>query len=366
MRIAIPQGRTVKSATVAPGSATLVASGLDVRPVSRQVAPGAAAPALARDETLYSSSSPYPAQPCGKWRKARKNGVDFYETTLNPVSYSPTSGEVRFYAEMTVRIELEPVAASAGASGRASVRATASSVASLSAPYVSPRMAADVLSLVDNPAVAASYAPAAQAAVRASPRRAAAASAEVPCSPSESYQYVIVTSEALAPAFEDLAQYRRDGGLTAVVVPVEDIYGKYASPDAAGEIRDFIRDAYATWGAEYVVLGGGTDVIPARSLVVTLEDETGVEIQVPVPSDVYYQCLDGDFDANGNGVYGEPGALDDGGDDPDLYAEVKVGRVPAASAEDVARWLAKVKRYDAAFAPDADADDVADGGLFVI
>ena len=368
VRIAIPQGRTVKSATVAPGSATLVASGLDVRPVARQAAPGAAAPALARDETLYTSSSPYPAQPCGKWRKARKNGVDFYETTLNPVSYSPTAGEVRFYAEMTVRIELEPAAASAGASGRAPARAAASalSAASLSAPYVSPRMAADVLSLVDNPAVAAAYAPAAQAAVRASSRRAAAASAEVPCSPSESYQYVIVTSEALAPAFEDLAQYRRDGGLTAVVVPVEDIYGKYASPDAAGEIRDFIRDAYATWGAEYVVLGGGTDIIPARSLVVTLEDETGVEIQVPVPSDVYYQCLDGDFDANGNGVYGEPGALDDGGDDPDLYAEVKVGRVPAASTEDVARWLEKVKRYDAAFAPDADDDDEYRGGaLFV-
>ncbi len=372
VRIAIPQGREVKSATVSAGAYVVIARDVDIRPVQRQVAPGAPVPALARDAGIYASSDPYPAQPYGKWTTARKSGVLFYETTLKPVSYLPATGEVRFYAEMTVRIELAPAAStsSAGSTGRAARRsasstATSASSTSATAPYVSARAAADVLALVDNPAVAASYSKTASSTTARRSSLASAASGLLPCASSASYAHVIITSEAMSEAFEELAQYRRDGGLSSVVVTVEEIKDAYTGVDVPEQIRAFIQDAYATWGAEYVVLGGGVDVIPARFLLVTEVDElTGEATETLVPSDVYYQCLDGDFDGNGNGVYGEAKALEDGGDEPDLYAEVKIGRIPAASAEDVARWLAKAKRYDAAFSSDDDTD-YRQGALFV-
>lgn len=198
-------------------------------------------------------------------------------------------------------------------------------------------------------------------------RRAPAAigDASLPCSDSASFQHVIITAEALTNAFGAVAQYRRDGGMSSTVVSVEDILANYGGIDTPAKIRAFITDAYEKWGVEYVLLGGDTDTIPARLLFVTQRDEFGEIIaQTYIPSDLYYQCLDGDFDANGNGIYGEPEPLSKGGDEPDIYSEVKIGRVPARTADDVTRWFTKMKRYDTAFSSDSDKT-YRTGALFV-
>ena len=198
-------------------------------------------------------------------------------------------------------------------------------------------------------------------------RRAPAAIGDdsLPCSDSASFQHVIIAAEALTNAFGAVAQYRRDSGMTSVVVSVEDIVANYGGIDTPAKIRAFITDAYEKWGVEYVLLGGDTDTIPARLLFVTQRDEFGEIIaQTYIPSDLYYQCLDGDFDANGNGIYGEPEPLSKGGDEPDIYSEVKIGRVPARTADDVTRWFTKMKRYDTAFSSDSDKT-YRTGALFV-
>ena len=65
-----------------------------------------------------------------------------------------------------------------------------------------------------------------------------------------------------------------------------------------------------------------------------------------LPSDLYYQCLDGTFNGNNNQYWGEP---DDGpnGQDVDLYAEVAIGRVAAETPQEVSNWLGKVAVYEA-------------------
>ena len=58
------------------------------------------------------------------------------------------------------------------------------------------------------------------------------------------------------------------------------------------------------------------------------------------PTDYYYGELTGDWDSNGNGVYGEDG------DNPEKYFEVYVGRIPCyGDVSDVDAILAKTMAY---------------------
>ncbi|MBQ6925986.1 MAG: hypothetical protein IJQ73_15210, partial [Kiritimatiellae bacterium] len=118
VRIALPEGRAVASVEVVSSAPALVARGLVLRHAERPIplsrAPtGAATP---RNRAVYASREAYPATPGSAWSTARKNGVDFCELTLCPISYIPASGEVYFLSDITVTVRLA-AGASAGASG---------------------------------------------------------------------------------------------------------------------------------------------------------------------------------------------------------------------------------------------------------
>ena len=111
----------------------------------------------------------------------------------------------------------------------------------------------------------------------------------------------------------------------------------------AESVRNYIRDAYAKWGVEWVLLGGDTDVIPARHGFVTFY--TGEQI----PTDMYFACLDGSWNADGDSLWGEgySSALNPG-DECDLYAEVYVGRMPASTPSEASVLVNKTMSYDIA------------------
>jgi len=188
--------------------------------------------------------------------------------------------------------------------------------------------------------------------------------------PADTYEYVIITNEALKNSqgeytFQDLVQSKIDKGLNAIIVTVEEIEacpeyhwnGVYGDgnpiyDDAQCHIRNFIKDAYENWETQYVLLGGDADsenlggesentIIPVRLLndSVNLTDE--------IPSDLYYGCLDGTFDANGNGIYGEYNSItDEDVDYADLLAEVYIGRAPVDSESEVSHFVRKTLVYE--------------------
>lgn len=350
VRIAIPQGKKVKSVNVVPLKIEAVAEGVTLRHAERQVHPmaGAVFAATPRDKAIYSSNAVYPAAAGGDWHLASKNGIDFCELILTPAYCKPASGEVGYYPEVLVTVEYENPLFKKAASG-----ASGSKV-----PFVpTAKRRAAVAELVDNPEVVSGY-----TASRSTFLRGAAASGEdedgenasagqemvdafkkpaLPCSNKETYPHVVITDAALSDAALGLVMYRRMNGVFSTMVTVQDIQAAYSyGLDKAATIREFIRDAYKNWNTEYVVLAGDSNYIPARMLRVAIDKEVA-----NIPSDLYYQCLDGDFDNNGNGIYGEPNDGPDGGM-PDIYAEVKIGRVPAETPDEFANWLAKVKKYD--------------------
>jgi VCBS repeat-containing protein len=172
--------------------------------------------------------------------------------------------------------------------------------------------------------------------------------------PPASYQYVIVTSAALESSFQPLVAQKQSRGLTAAIVTTEYIYANYtglestALRDNADKIRDFIRDSYLNRGTRWVLLGGDVEVVPKRGVYV----ENGSYVETSMPSDLYFACLDGPWNGDGDSRWGE--ATDGiGGGEIDLMAEVYVGRAPASNATEANNFVAKTIQYETQVHPNA-------------
>jgi hypothetical protein len=169
-----------------------------------------------------------------------------------------------------------------------------------------------------------------------------------------SVQYLIVTNEEMAPEFQRLADWKTQKGVPAVVRTVEWIeQNTRIGVDLGETIRNFIREAYEKWGVEYVLLGGDTSVIPERFAYVDFY--TGDFI----PTDMYYGCLDGTWNADGDSIWGEGfHSLSVPGDDADLYAEVYVGRFPATTESDACLLVDKTIIHTLYLDPDPDITSI--------
>ena len=120
-----------------------------------------------------------------------------------------------------------------------------------------------------------------------------------------------------------------------------------SNPD---NIRDYIRNEYLNNGINYVILGADDGMLPAKDLYVMLENDSWLDgskdtlYEYNMPGDIYYACLDGSWNSDGDDLWGEP---DDGegGGEVDLIAEVYVGRIAADTPEEVQNMVNKSIRY---------------------
>jgi hypothetical protein len=206
------------------------------------------------------------------------------------------------------------------------------------------------------------------------------------------HDYVIIAPSAFHEALAPLLAQRSSQGLSPAIVAIEDIVAIYdglrpdGGRDDATRLRQFLQQAYQTWNTgprplRYVLLLGDTELVPARAVFARAGIyETSAEN--PLLCDGYFAGLDGTWDDDRDGQYGE-GEVSEGGtgaagEEADLYPETAIGRVPASlvsGAEpdaEVRRWLAKQLRYEAGV--DADRlhkalwlgeqlDNTTDGGL---
>ncbi len=155
--------------------------------------------------------------------------------------------------------------------------------------------------------------------------------------------YLIITNNELEASFQQLADYRTSIGMPAAVRTVEWIESNCRNgADVQETIRFFIRDAYEQWGLEYVVIGGDTDVIPARYVKDYLYGAAGYTI---IPADLYFSCLDGNWNGDGDDTYGEV-SVTYGDDLCDMASEVALGRIPVSSVHETQDYIAKVVLYE--------------------
>ncbi len=173
--------------------------------------------------------------------------------------------------------------------------------------------------------------------------------------PSESYDYVIITTDDLKNAngyftFQDLINNKNVKGLSAKIVTVEEIEacsayrwnGLYGDgyqffDDTQCHIRNFIKDAYRNWETKYILLGGDHPIIPCRSLYCVIYDP--LPTWDHIPADLYYSGLDLNFNRNRDDKWGELRDL------PDISAEVFLGRACVDNDGEVSNFVEKTLAY---------------------
>jgi len=154
------------------------------------------------------------------------------------------------------------------------------------------------------------------------------------------YNYVIITTDALTDAVSPLVNWKEMIGYNVNVVTTSWIQSNYSGSDLEQKIRNFLIDKHVAWGIEYVLLAGDIDVIPMRHCYPDPSNHGTDEDYCP-PTDYYYADLTGNWDSDGDGYYGEYGQ-----DAVDFYPEVYVGRIPWSSATTLSNICQKIANFE--------------------
>lgn len=302
--ILLPQGVTVKDITISPSKRICLGQNYMVKPVGNLIPisePSLVSPPVP-DKKIYGSSNDFPGELYTEIGIYSFRGYDILVLDLYPVQYIPSTGEVSYYNEMTVSIDL----------------IKDDTINPLFRGYDKDKF--EVINKVDNPSTVQTY-------------------IHPDIQTLESYDLLIITTDDLKDGFEPLKNTHNYEGLTTVIKTLIDVGGSTTE-----DIRDYIRDAYMNWGIDYVLLGGDDTVVPAKMLWVLGMDEDVTPYTTYMPSDLYYGCLDGPYNYDGDNKWGEPTDGEDGGD-VDLYAEVYVGRACVDNMADVANFVTKTVEY---------------------
>ncbi|MGC8797944.1 MAG: C25 family cysteine peptidase [candidate division WOR-3 bacterium] len=128
----------------------------------------------------------------------------------------------------------------------------------------------------------------------------------------EGARYLIISTDALAPVVQPLAQWKHFSGMQCKVVKLSEIGGADTTA-----IRNYIRNAYNNWPVrpEYVLLVGSPNNLPAR----------------------FYR-IQGGYGYYSDNIYGDVNG--------DLYMDIPLGRLPAKSARQCSVMVYKTLAYE--------------------
>jgi hypothetical protein len=297
-------------------------------------------------------------------------GFQILFVNLYPVEYDEISRNIYYYQHITIKVATKE----------------ALSIAKIRGLH---RDKDAIISIIDNPSCFTSY------------------DSVYKSAKEDTANYIIITNNVLANSglednFQYFAQSKINKGITTEIFTVEEIINNFeygvngtwgdnnpSNPfyeseiienyhifdDNQAKIRNFIRYAYMELETDYVLLGGDGDItneddniIPCRGLFANesglpLKDTPNLnEEEDDIPSDVYYACLDGNFNYDLDGHFGECADRNDIAfvDEADLLAEVYVGRACVDSEEEVANFVMKTLGYE-----NSDGDPYLSKILFV-
>lgn len=152
---------------------------------------------------------------------------------------------------------------------------------------------------------------------------------------------VIAVDSLIGTGAENLLQplldHHAKSGLASKILTLQTIDANYEGLDLQEKIRNAITEHYNTAGTEFVLLVGDAPQLPVRRVYM---DEAVEGYKKGLPSDMYYACLDGNFNSDNDEYWGES---TDGGNGayPDQLAEVSVGRFPVQTREELGRMVTK-------------------------
>ena len=303
----LPPESKVSEIDIIPGEKIVLGSGLLVEPTSQAIplSQTEEIPIPTPNEMIYQSNTEYPGTLYTQVGAYSFRGYQILVLLLHPVQYNPMTGELFYYKSFEVSLKTDTTGVQ-------------------SALYRGlDQDEKEVQQKVDNPDMSLRY------------NQEYASSS----TPFEHYDLLIITTDALKSGFEPLKQAHDATGVQTVIKTLTDIGGSDLE-----SIRNYIRDAYTDWGIEYVLIGGDDNVVPDPLLWVSGMDENVTYYEDTMPADLYYACLDGPYNYDGDSYWGEPHDGTNGGD-VDLIAEVYVGRACVGTTAEVNNFVTKTVAY---------------------
>ena len=324
-RVDLPAGMRITGVEVVSLASELLRDGVRI-PAALSARPGAAVGERSvADDRFFTSAQFQPEQLVAVGTQGSLRGRNVAYLRVAPTRWNPQTGRLERITSLKVRLTVENGAAPAVTRERI-VREWEDEL-----PSGVPSRA--VVSLSNNATVGGEG-----GAAKAAPFK----PLQLPSVLGSPVEYVIITNDAMAPAFQTLADWKTQTGVPAVVRTLSFIRSQYpAGADDAERIRAFIRDAYSRWGTKWVLLGGDTDVLPER-----LAFNVSFYQVEHIAADIYFSCLDGNWNKDGSSEYGE-GFQDEfaPGDDADLLPEVYVGRAPVSTLGEAQTFVSKTLLY---------------------
>lgn len=172
--------------------------------------------------------------------------------------------------------------------------------------------------------------------------------------------YIIITNRQLKPTFQILADWKTKKGIPTIIKTTEEISTEYAGVDLSEKIRLYIQDCYSKWGyGLYVLLGGDTNIIPARmatnGLICSEFNPMYPKKKISstlTSQDLYYSALSGDWNENKNHIYNEIVEVSENEfvnlDNASFESNVFLGRAPVENIEEAVIFVEKVLKYEKA------------------
>ena len=151
--------------------------------------------------------------------------------------------------------------------------------------------------------------------------------------------YLIISDPPLDTVFQRLADWKTQKGVPAQVRTVNWILANYSGEDNAARIRNYIKTLPDS-NIQYVLLGGDTYMIPCRYAYAMTCSAFIWNREDSLPCDLYYADLQGDWNFDGDGLYGEIE------DSIDLYPDLLIGRAPAGSVAEAQSFVDKILTYE--------------------
>ncbi|MBU7011301.1 MAG: hypothetical protein HXS46_11480 [Theionarchaea archaeon] len=299
--ILLPQDVVVKDVKVKT-SAPVIQKGFDI-PWGQPPCTFSDEPVMVgRNEAIYSSDNDYPGKLFEVVSVESFRGFQILNVILYPVQYKPKSQTVKFYENMTVEVKFGK-----GLKNKLYRGLTGDKKA--------------VSGMVDNPEVAGTYEDGPQ--------------------PLQTEEYIIITNSTMQSTFQQLADWKANFVNGAGVYTVSWIYSNYTGVDNAEKVRNFIKDWYTNHGTKWVLMGGDIAAVPYRGFYIYAGGYTDYDML----ADMYFRCLDGTFNDDGDSRWAEPN------DGVDWYPEVAVGRASCETVVEAQNFVNKVIAYEQADKP---------------
>jgi hypothetical protein len=330
--IAIPPGAEVAGVTFDVGEGMVLPGVYEIPPAGLPRVIGQENPLLyERDRqmyeenfrSVYGSDEPYPAAVGELVRTAGFRKYNLVDVRVTPFTYQPLSGQLTYYPEVT-----------------ANVSYTFPQELPLGEAMIDnlPRKERIAEEIILNYDQAKNWHPGSTGGT-------------------ESYDFVIITTDLLTTAIPPLVNWETSKGRSVKVVTTSWIDSSYVGYDLAEKIRNFLREKYPSgeWGIEDVLLVGDYDDPPMR--------RTWQDVGYGKPeTDYYYAELslpdNQSWDINGNHQYGEDS------DPVDFYVEVNVGRIPWGTVGTVLNICEKSVAYEQNNDPTFKRNILLLGGFF--